>query len=230
VEWWKDGGSGDYGRARELLHAFSEIRSKDAVWPLVQSLGDVRLRPHIAQTLAAIGEEAARVPLVRAFAQERYQSARLAIARALVDLGAEAELAPPLVRFLGVPDPLPGGVGLAMRAGILEHVGGPGDRARSKLAEQSDLGVPWRSSPPRRRGRGVRPGVPAARVTSRSPVGAARCLQVTRKTAQKSRDLRESTQTSLRIGVGERAAAGNPCGRPPSGATRQTVSSWCSPI
>lgn len=157
IEWWKDGGARDYERARELLDAFAKVRSKDAVWPLVQSLDDVRLRPHIARALAQIDEEAARVPLVKALARERYQSARVAIAEALVDLGAEAELAPPLVRFLGVPDPLPGGVGLATRAKILEHVGGPSERARRRLVRESDLGVALTLVVPRGgNGRGVR--------------------------------------------------------------------------
>jgi arylsulfatase A-like enzyme len=141
VAWWKDGGARDYERARELLAAFAAIRSRDAVWPLIQSLDDVRLRPHIARTLAAIGEPAARVSLVKAFAKERYQSSRSELAAALVELGAEAELAPAFVRFLGVPDPLPGGLELAARAGILEQIGGPNRRDRARLVEQSSLGV-----------------------------------------------------------------------------------------
>jgi arylsulfatase A-like enzyme len=169
VAWWKDGGTRDYERARELLAAFAEIRSKDAVWPLVLALDDVRLRPHIAETLARIGEPAARVPLVRAFAKERYQSARAAMARALGDLGAEAELAAPLVRFLGVPDPLPDGLHLAARAGILDQIGGPNRGARTKLANQSTLGVALTLIVPRGgNGQGVRALV---RARSRGSVG-----------------------------------------------------------
>jgi arylsulfatase A-like enzyme/HEAT repeat protein len=165
IEWWKDGGARDYERARELLAAFAEIRSKDAVWPLVQSLDDVRLRPHVAATLAAIGDEAGRVALVKALGTERYQSARVAIARAAVELGAEAELAPALVRFLGVPDPLPDGVGLAMRAGILQHIGGPTPAASKKLGTQSHLGAALTLVVPKGgNGRGVR-----ALVRARSP-------------------------------------------------------------
>lgn len=141
VAWWKDSSQRDYARSRELLDALAKIRSKDAVWPLIQSLDDVRLRPYIARALAGIGDEAARVPLARAFAKERYQGARVAIAEALVSLGAEAEMAEPLVRFLGVPDPLPGGLDLARRAGILANVGGPDQRELPRLAKQSAIGL-----------------------------------------------------------------------------------------
>ncbi|MCL4748734.1 MAG: sulfatase-like hydrolase/transferase [Myxococcales bacterium] len=157
VAWWKDRAARDYTRSRELLEAFAKIRSKDAVWPLTQSLDDVRLRPFIASTLARIGDEAARVPLARAFAKERYQGARAAIAEALVSLGAEAEMAEPLVRFLGVPDPLPGGLELARRAGILEQVGGPEKRELARLAKQSSLGAKLQLVVPRGgNGKGVR--------------------------------------------------------------------------
>jgi len=113
IEWWLHGGADDHGRAVEILAALARIRSKDAVYPLVHSLGDVRLRPRIAETLAAIGDSAARGPLAAALGAERFQTARVAIADALAALGAKEELARPLVRFLGVPDPLPGGLGYA---------------------------------------------------------------------------------------------------------------------
>ncbi|MCC6898704.1 MAG: sulfatase-like hydrolase/transferase [Polyangiaceae bacterium] len=157
VAWWKDTAARDHGRSRELLEAFARIRSKDAVWPLVQSLDDVRLRPFIAAALARIGDEAARVPLARALAAERYQGARVAIAQALVDLGAEAEMAEPLLRFLGVPDPLPGGLDLARRAGILQNVGGPEAKDLARLTKQSPLGARLELVVPRGgNGRGVR--------------------------------------------------------------------------
>ncbi|HVU04804.1 MAG TPA: sulfatase-like hydrolase/transferase [Polyangiaceae bacterium] len=141
VDWWQHGATDDYERALELLGAFTKIRAKDAVWPLVQSLHDVRLRPRIAETLAAIGDDTARGPLVAALAGERYQTARVAIGNALVALGAKEELARPLIRFLGVPDPIPGGVGMALSAKILDFVGGPDDRALRKMIQQSNIGV-----------------------------------------------------------------------------------------
>jgi arylsulfatase A-like enzyme len=141
VEWWQHGGKDDHDRALEILGALGRIRDKDSVWILVHSLGDVRLRPRIAETLATIGDTSARGPLVAAFAGERFQTARIAIADALVALGAKEELARPLIRFLGVPDPLPGGLGYAMRAGILAQVGGPDTKTLARLAAQSDVGV-----------------------------------------------------------------------------------------
>lgn len=141
VDWWQHGAGNDFARGRELLDAFAKIRDKDSVWPLVQSLADVRLRPYIAKALASIGDDGARGPLVAALRNERSQTARVALVEAAVALGAKEELAQPLVRFLGVPDPLPGGLGYALRARILEHVGGPGDKALRALARQSNVGV-----------------------------------------------------------------------------------------
>jgi hypothetical protein len=157
VAWWQDATSRDHARSRQLLSAFAKLRTRDAVYPLLQSLDDVRLRPYVAKTLAAIGDDAARGPLLQALAKERYQGARSDIARSLVELGAGPELAVPLVRFLGVPDPLPGGVELAERIGILEHLGGPDRAALAKLRKQSDLGVAVNVIVPRGgNGRGVR--------------------------------------------------------------------------
>jgi hypothetical protein len=79
-------------------------------------------------------------PLVRACADERLQSARVALADALVELGAREEMAVPLRRFLGVPDPLPGGVGVALRARVLEHVGGPSAKDLARLKKNAELG------------------------------------------------------------------------------------------
>ncbi|HEX4338103.1 MAG TPA: sulfatase-like hydrolase/transferase [Polyangiaceae bacterium] len=141
IEWWQHGGKDDHERALDLLNAFARVRSKDAVWPLVHSLDDVRLRPRIAEVLAAIGDQSARGPLVAALAAERFQTARVAIADALVALKAKDELARPLVRFLGVPDPLPGGVGYAARAGILSQIGGPDSKTAAKLPALSNVGI-----------------------------------------------------------------------------------------
>jgi hypothetical protein len=157
IDWWQHGGQKDYEEALDLLAAFAKLRTKDAVWPLVQSLGNVRLRPRIAETLASIGDDTARGPLVAALNHERYQTARIAIADALVALKGKEELARPLVRFLGVPDPLPGGVGYAMKAGILEFVGGPDDKTLRTLASQGNVGVTVHLVVPRSgNGKGVR--------------------------------------------------------------------------
>ena len=169
IGWWQDAKARDYERSRELLAALGRIREKDAVWPLVQSLDDVRLRPYIASTLAAIGEESARGPLAHALAEERYQSARTAIAKALVQLGAEYELALPLTRFLGVPDPLPDGVGYAIRAGILEHIGGPDNKGLRALTRDAGVGVQVVLTVPRGgNGRGLRVIVRARNESNRA--------------------------------------------------------------
>jgi HEAT repeat protein len=141
VEWWRDEKARSYQRSRELLAALGRIRWRDAVVPLCRSLGDVRLRPAIASALADIGDDAARGPLVRAFAEERYQSARIALADALQRLKAKEEMARPLIRFMGVPDALPGALGVAQRAGILESVGGPDGRDLRRLQQRSNVGV-----------------------------------------------------------------------------------------
>jgi hypothetical protein len=141
IEWWQHGGRDDHERALAILGALAHIRFKDAVWPLVHSLDDVRLRPRIAEVLAAIGDPSARGPLVAALASERFQTARVAITDALVALGAKDELARPLVRFLGVPDPLPGGLGYATRAGILGQIGGPDSKTRALLPTQGNVGI-----------------------------------------------------------------------------------------
>jgi hypothetical protein len=58
-----------------------------------------------------------------------------------VGLGASAELREPLVRFLGVPDPMPGGLELAGRAGILEFVGGPRKKVLDRLRRYANSGI-----------------------------------------------------------------------------------------
>jgi hypothetical protein len=139
------------------LDVFGALRSKDAVVPLMQALSDVRLRPYIAQTLGKIREEAAAGALLSALCDERMQSTRVALATALADLDAGPALAAPLVRYLGVPDPLPGGLLLAQRAKILEHIGGPSGREALRLSREANLGVKLTVTiPPGGNGKGVR--------------------------------------------------------------------------
>jgi len=157
VAWWRDEHDRDFQRSRELLDVFSALRTKDAVVPLMQSLSDVRLRPYIAQTLGKIRDEAAAGALINALNDERMQSSRVALASALADLDAGPALATPLVRFLGVPDPLPGGLALAQRAKILEHIGGPVGRDAARLTRDENLGVKFTVTiPPGGNGKGVR--------------------------------------------------------------------------
>jgi arylsulfatase A-like enzyme len=144
ASWWQ-AEVPSFERARDVLQAMSFIRDKEAVPALIRSLDDVRLRSYVAETLGAIGQPSARAPLAERFASERYQNARVAIGEALVRLGAGADLVEPLVRFLGTPDPLPNGLDLAVRAGILTRVGGPAadqlDRLRAARASPIALAV-----------------------------------------------------------------------------------------
>ncbi len=141
IAWWRDPASRDFERSRQILFALARLRAKDAMPALVQSLGDVRLRPDIARTLAAIGDDDALGPLVVALRKERYQSARSALVDAIVSLGGEDELVAPLVKFLGVPDPLKDGVDAARRARILDQIGGPKDAQLASLKRLANSGV-----------------------------------------------------------------------------------------
>ncbi|MDF3067939.1 MAG: hypothetical protein K0R38_3540 [Polyangiaceae bacterium] len=157
IAWWRDAPARDFQRSRELLEVLGALRTKDAVVPLMQSLSDVRLRPYVAHTLGKIRDEAAAGALLSALNDERMQSTRVALASALADLDAGPALATPLVRFLGVPDPLPGGLQLAERAKILEHVGGPVGRDAVRLKRDENLGVKLTVTiPPGGNGKGVR--------------------------------------------------------------------------
>lgn len=141
LEWWRDKASREFSRSKQLLSAIGTLRLREAVPLLAAELEDVRLRPEIARALAQIGDESGRMPLARALANERSHSTRQALFEALVELGGRYELVLPLVRFLGVPDPLPEGLAIAMNARILGHVGGPTERDLPRLKERSELGT-----------------------------------------------------------------------------------------
>ncbi|MBW2456937.1 MAG: sulfatase-like hydrolase/transferase [Deltaproteobacteria bacterium] len=134
LSWWRKAYPRDladrtetmpFERAKEVVAALVHIKSEAAVGPLTWALADVRLRVPVAQALARLGDEAARPALGRALAEERYHDARGALARALVALDGGAELRAPLIRFLGVPDPMAQGLAIALQADVLRFVGGP---------------------------------------------------------------------------------------------------------
>jgi hypothetical protein len=119
--WWAEEGARlPFDRAKELLAALATIKEKSAVSSLVATLPDVRLRPSVADTLGAIGDPAARAPLLEAFAREPYLTTRGHEARALLALGARAELREPLARFAGMPEPMFDAIRIAHAAGLLE--------------------------------------------------------------------------------------------------------------
>ena len=137
IAWWKEEDV-PLEQRKEIAKALATIKARNAVVPLTRQLDDEKLRPSLASSLAEIGDPYARIPLLEYFSKERYVHARVAIARALVQLGASREMAPPLVRFLGVPDPLEGGLKIALDADILDAIGGPDREGRKKLGR---LGV-----------------------------------------------------------------------------------------
>jgi len=148
VGWW-DSDDPSVERRKEIAKALANVRAKSAVVPLIKQLDSVALRPILATSLAAIGEPYARIPLLRYFAEERYAHTRLVLARALVALGASREMAPSLVRFLGVPDPLDGGVGVGLDARIMTSLGGPSDKDLERLAKAGREGADVRIMLPR---------------------------------------------------------------------------------
>jgi HEAT repeat protein len=151
IAWWREGYASDiaardrkpipFERAREIAEALGRLRWKAAVPVLLDALDDVRLTPHLARVLAAIGHESARPGLAKKLANERDQVARVALAEALVKLGAGPELRVPLVRLLGTPDPLPDGLQIALGADLLEQVGGPRSRDLGRLRQFARSGV-----------------------------------------------------------------------------------------
>ncbi|HXS15984.1 MAG TPA: hypothetical protein VN764_02285, partial [Polyangiaceae bacterium] len=60
---------------------------------------------------------------------------------ALLQLGAKEELVLPLRHFMGVPDPLVGGLQFALRAGVLDQVGGPKATELRRLRQLGESGV-----------------------------------------------------------------------------------------
>jgi arylsulfatase A-like enzyme len=141
IRWFLDIDHRPEATALAILKALARIRSEEAVPFLLAQLKDVRLRPAIAQALAQIGDKDARGPLTFALRNERFHSARAPLIEALLDLGAEEELVLPLRHFMGVPDPLPGGLQFALRAGILDQVGGPKATDLRRLRQLGESGV-----------------------------------------------------------------------------------------
>jgi hypothetical protein len=109
----------EFDEARAVLAALARIKPKDAALAVAPALDDVRLRAEVAATLGALGDRRARGPLLAALERERYVSARPHEARALLALGARDELAAPLARFAGLPEPMTDALELARQAGVL---------------------------------------------------------------------------------------------------------------
>lgn len=135
---WLESKEAGFVRDRELLRALTKLGARGAAPAIATRLPDVRLRPFVADALGAIREPSVRPALLDAFAHERYAQARVALGRALTELGAGPELAPALVRFLGVPDPLTEGLSWAERGKILVSIGGPDTKDLERLRARAE--------------------------------------------------------------------------------------------
>jgi hypothetical protein len=143
LAWWSDQDL-SVARRKEIAKALAKIRARNAVVPLTKWLGNEQLRPDLAMALAEIGEPYAKIPLLRFFAEERYMHTRIVLARSLLDLGASREMAPALARFLGMPDPLDGGLAIGLKAKVLDALGGPDEKGVSRLHAADQEGADFR--------------------------------------------------------------------------------------
>jgi len=114
----------ELSRQREIVAALATAKASSAEPALVAALDDVRLRGYAADALGALGDPAARAPLLEHFAAERYVGVRPREASALLALGAGKELAEPLARYAGMPEPMAGAIDFALRAGVLDAAHG----------------------------------------------------------------------------------------------------------
>jgi len=120
ASWWAEGRK-DLGftASRDVLAAIGARKIRAAVPALAASLSDVRLRPYVADAIGAVGDASGIAPLGHAFADERYDAARVHEARALAALGAKAELAP-LATYAALPDPMIEAISIARDAHLLD--------------------------------------------------------------------------------------------------------------
>ncbi|HQF26882.1 MAG TPA: sulfatase-like hydrolase/transferase, partial [Polyangiaceae bacterium] len=140
LAWWETQDPSIEQR-KQIAHALGKIGWKAAVVPLCKWLDHEQLRPILAEALARLHDPYAKIVLLRYFSQERYLHTRLILARSLVALGASREMAPALMRFLGVADPLEGGVGIAREAKILDALGGPNEKSLAEISKAGSEGV-----------------------------------------------------------------------------------------
>jgi arylsulfatase A-like enzyme len=97
--WWVDRSHESYVRATEILAALVKIRDVGSTAVLARSLDDVRMRPYVADALAAIGDASAREALSAVLASETQVTSLTHEARALAALGgARWSASPPVAR------------------------------------------------------------------------------------------------------------------------------------
>jgi arylsulfatase A-like enzyme len=97
--WWVDRSHESYVRGTEILAALVKIHDSASTAMLARSLEDVRMRPYVADALAAIGGTSAREALSAALASETQVTSLTREARALAALGgASWSASPPVAR------------------------------------------------------------------------------------------------------------------------------------
>ncbi|MCU0692691.1 MAG: sulfatase-like hydrolase/transferase, partial [Polyangiaceae bacterium] len=148
VAWWAEGGMG-FERAIQVAAVLGSLRARSAVDPLIRSLEHLRIRPYVADALAAIGDERASPALLAYFEREPDEFARPFLARAIARLGASRELAAPLTRYLGLEVPMPEALDIAIEAGITVQVGAPSPRQLENLRGASGKAMLVHLSVPR---------------------------------------------------------------------------------
>lgn len=125
ADWWaadgNDAGKLAFERRREIVRALARCKATGATMALAESLDDVRLRPEVARALGEIGDIRAIAPLAERYAEERYLTARPALAESLLSLGAKSRVAGPLVRYAGMPVPPDKALAHAESAGLLSR-------------------------------------------------------------------------------------------------------------
>ncbi|MCA9575984.1 MAG: sulfatase-like hydrolase/transferase [Sandaracinaceae bacterium] len=122
---WAADASAEEGERRSAVLALGALRAAASLDTLVTLLSDVRLGPAAATALGMLGDRRAVGPLRRKLRDERYLPARAAEARALTELGDRAVI-PLLWRYLGMEQPVPGGVALLGQLGVLRRPSGRG--------------------------------------------------------------------------------------------------------
>ncbi len=136
---WLESVDPDFARQREIIEALAHAKARTAVPELIALLDDVRLRSEAATALAALGDPAARQPLLEHFSTENYVGARSREGAALVALGAGKEMFPSLVRFAGLPEPMEGAIALAHAAHLLDAAHG------GAAFQEADVGTTLRA-------------------------------------------------------------------------------------
>jgi len=134
---WLEAPGVEFARQRDIVAALATSKARGETQALVTLLDDVRLRGYVAEALGKLGDASAKPALLAHFSAEPYAPVRAREAQALVALGAGREIAPSLARYAGMPEPMPGALEVADKAGLLEK----GETLRAPTSGPLRLGV-----------------------------------------------------------------------------------------